>query len=187
MALQEGEILTNKFQVSFPKIFKPNVNERGEDVYSLTCVFDNEEDLKSVKKIAIEAAKAKFGDKMDDPKFKKKFKWPFKTEDDIDTEKFPNFEGKFYFDAKTKYSPNLVDQKRQEIIDEDDFYAGCYARAVVTAYGYDTGSNRGVAIGLQAIQKMADGEKLGGGKRNAEDLFEAVEVEETSSDDDFEI
>lgn len=185
MALQEGEVLTNKFQVSFPKIFKPQVNDLGEDVYSVTCVFDNEEDFKSVKKIALAAAKERFGDKMDDPKFKKKFKWPFKTEDDIDLERFPNFEGKYYFDAKTKYAPSLIDQKRQDIIDEDDFYAGCYARAVVTAFPYDTGSNRGVSIGLQAIQKMADGERLGGGKRNTADLFGEIETDD--SDDDFEI
>jgi hypothetical protein len=49
-----------------------------------------------------------------------------------------------------------------DIINEADFYPGCYARATVRPFWYDTAGNKGVAFGLQNIQKLADGEPLGG-------------------------
>jgi hypothetical protein len=70
--------------------------------------------------------------------------------------------------------PGIVDANLQEIISEDDFYSGCYARATLTAFAYDKLGNKGVAFGLQNIQKLKDGEHLSG-RKNAESDFEAVE------------
>ena len=67
-----------------------------------------------------------------------------------------------------------MDSHVQDIIEEKDFYPGCYARATVRAFAYDQAGNRGVAFGLQNIQKLADGEPLGG-RTKPHDDFEPVD------------
>ena len=57
-------------------------------------------------------------------------------------------------------------------------YSGCYGQISVTFYGFNTNGNRGIAAGLGNIQKLRDGEPLGG-KANAAEEFE------TYDDDDF--
>ena len=53
-------------------------------------------------------------------------------------------------------------------------------RVSISLYPFNTNGNRGIACGLGNIQKIADGEPLGGRTR-AEDDFEVYEDE----DDDF--
>lgn len=57
-------------------------------------------------------------------------------------------------------------------------YSGCYGAISVTFYGYNSNGNRGIAAGLGNIQKLRDGESLGG-RANAAEEFESVD------DDDF--
>ena len=87
--------------------------------------------------------------------------------------------------------PGVVDQNVQPIIEAEEMYAGCYARATLTAYAFDTAGNRGVAFGLQNIQKIRDGEPFTG-REKAEDEFEAIESvgddsapAEVTKEDDF--
>ena len=54
--------------------------------------------------------------------------------------------------------PGLVDRNKKTITDQELFYAGCYARALVTAYAYDKNGGKGVAFGLVNVQKVKDGE-----------------------------
>jgi len=70
--------------------------------------------------------------------------------------------------------PGIVDQTLNRIISEDDYYSGCYSRATVTAYGYDKAGNKGVAFGLQNLQKLGDGDRFSG-RTAAEDDFDSVD------------
>ena len=72
----------------------------------------------------------------------------------------------------------MVDRKVQPILDQSEVYSGCYGQISVTFYGFNTNGNRGIAAGLGNIQKLRDGEPLGG-RVNAEEEFE------TYDDDDF--
>ena len=60
---------------------------------------------------------------------------------------------------------------------EDEAYADSYGRISVNFYGFSTNGNKGIAAGLGNIQKLRDGESLGG-RTNAEDDFDAVEVDD---------
>jgi hypothetical protein len=60
-------------------------------------------------------------------------------------------------------------------------YSGCYARVSLRFYAYNSNGSKGVAAGLGNIQKLADGEPLGG-KRSAEADFGAFKSEQ---DDDL--
>lgn len=72
----------------------------------------------------------------------------------------------------------MVDSQVQPILDQTEVYSGCYGRVSVTFYGFNSNGNRGVAAGLGNVQKLRDGDALGGRMR-AEDEFS------TLSDDDF--
>ena len=57
-------------------------------------------------------------------------------------------------------------------------YSGCYARVSVNFYAFNSNGNRGIACGLGNIQKVRDGEPLGGRSSAADDFS-------TDFDDDF--
>jgi hypothetical protein len=58
-------------------------------------------------------------------------------------------------------------------LNERDFYAGCFARAEIIAYAYDQAGNKGIGLSLQNVQKLRDGDRLGG-RKDAADVFDAV-------------
>lgn len=64
------------------------------------------------------------------------------------------------------------------ILDRSEVYSGCYARVSLSFYAFNSNGNKGVACGLGNIQKVRDGEPLGG-RTNAEDDFATLD------DDDF--
>lgn len=66
----------------------------------------------------------------------------------------------------------VFDRNRQPITDEEDFYAGCFARAVVNAYAYDKKGGKGVAFGLINVQKTGKGEPFGASRLTAEESFD---------------
>lgn len=57
-------------------------------------------------------------------------------------------------------------------------YSGVQGRASINFYAFNSNGNRGIACGLNNLQKLSDGTPLGG-KSRAEDDFS------TSDDEDF--
>ena len=88
------------------------------------------------------------------------------------------YAGSWFLNANSRQAPEVVDRKVQRILDQSEVYSGCYGQISVTFYGFNTNGNRGIAAGLGNIQKLRDGEPLGG-KANAAEEFE------TYDDDDF--
>lgn len=168
-----SNVMTPEFRVSFPSVFRPRApmaGSTGEPKYGVTMLFPKGADLTPLKKAAEAAIVEKWG--ADKAKWPKNLRTPFRDQGEKEFEGYE--EGAVYINATSKQKPGLVDAKVQEIIDDSEFYAGCYARATVRAFAYDTAGNRGVAFGLQNIQKLRDGDPLGGRTRASQD-FEAVE------------
>jgi len=65
----------------------------------------------------------------------------------------------------------VVDKNLNAILDPDEVYSGCYGRVNVNFYPYDWNGTRGIAAGLNHVQKLADGERLGGGGPTVEKAF----------------
>lgn len=128
---------------------------------------------------AIEQAKqdgiAKFGGKIPP-----NLKLPLR-DGDIDRPDDPNYADCFFVNANSKEKPGLVDRRRIPITDPLELYSGCYVRASINFFAFNTNGNKGVAAGLGNIQKWAEGEPLNGRVR-AEDEFETLDAED---DDDF--
>jgi hypothetical protein len=79
----------------------------------------------------------------------------------------PAYAGHWFVNANSNNKPGLVDENLNDIIDRDEFYSGCYGRASVNFYAFNVSGNRGVACGLNNIQKLEDGEALSGGRGSA--------------------
>lgn len=178
MPIEKKKCMTPKFRVSYPAVFEAKAYEEGQaPKYSLVMLFDKKADLKELKRAAENAAMEKFGPKEKRPK---NFRMPFRDGDE-DRSDTPGYENSIFVTASSKQRPGVVDQQRTQLISEEDFYAGCYARATLIAFAYDTKGNKGVSFSLQNVQKLADGEKFSG-RKNAEDEFDSVEDSSESSE-----
>lgn len=76
----------------------------------------------------------------------------------------------YFVNANSGTAPGIVDADRQPIIDHSEVYSGVYGRASINFYAFNSNGNKGIACGLNNLQKMRDGEPLGG-KSRAEDDF----------------
>lgn len=76
----------------------------------------------------------------------------------------------YFVNANSATAPGIVDADRQEIIDRSEVYSGVYGRASINFYAFNSNGNKGIACGLNNLQKIRDGEPLGG-KSRAEDDF----------------
>ncbi len=84
----------------------------------------------------------------------------------------------YFINANSASAPGIVDANRQPIIDRSEVYSGVYGRASINLYAFNSNGNKGIACGLNNLQKIRDGEPLGG-KASAESDFA------TDDDDDF--
>jgi len=174
-------IVTPKGLVCFPNVFTPQ-EFNGKTKFNMTLVFDEGEDLSKIEKLIEEKGKEAFG------------KWSPKTMvsalkdgDTKDEEKYPAFQGKMFISIASNYMPQLIDMAREPILDEGEFYAGCFARASITAYDWEYMGKKGVSLNLCNVQKMADGKAFGSSKKNAVDEFDAVVSEDSPAGEDFDI
>lgn len=83
----------------------------------------------------------------------------------------------WFVNATSKTKPGVVDKDVSPIMDQDEFYSGCYGRASINFYPFNTKGNKGVACGLNHVQKLKDGEPLGG-RTTAEEDFGSEEMDE---------
>lgn len=88
------------------------------------------------------------------------------------------YAGCYFVNANSATAPGIVDADRQPIIDRSEVYSGVYGRASINFYAFNSNGNKGIACGLNNLQKIKDGEPLGG-KSRAEDDFA------TDADEDF--
>lgn len=95
----------------------------------------------------------------------------------------PAYANAYFVNANSTTAPGIVDADRQEIIDRSEVYSGVYGRASINFYAFNSNGNKGIACGLNNLQKIRDGEPLGG-KSRAEDDF-AEDYEDGYTDEDF--
>lgn len=149
----------------------------GAEKYSVSVLIPKE-DKKTIEAInkAIDAAItegiAKFGGKKPN---KATIKLPLR---DGDVEREDDaYKGHFFLNANSTTAPQIVDKSVNPILDRNEVYSGCYARVSLNFYAFNSNGNKGVACGLGNIQKIKDGEPLGG-KSNAADDFTTIEDED---------
>ena len=80
------------------------------------------------------------------------------------------YKDSYFINANSATAPGIVDATRQLILERSEVYSGVYGRASINFYAFNSNGNKGIACGLNNLQKISDGEPLGG-KTRAEDDF----------------
>lgn len=85
----------------------------------------------------------------------------------------PECKGHWVFTASAKadYPPEIVDKMGNPIINQSEVYSGMYGRVNVSFYPYAFGGKKGIGCGLGPVQKLRDGDSLGGSAPSAAQAF----------------
>lgn len=164
-------------RLSYAHIFTPASVNGSDPKYSVSAIIDKK-DTKTIAaiKAAIEQAKkdsvSKWGGKVP-----ANLHTPLR-DGDIDRPDDAAYAGCYFLNANSRQAPQVVDSRVQPILDPNEVYSGCYGKISVTFYGYNSNGNRGIAAGLGNVQKLRDGESLGGRSSAADDF-------QTEDDEDF--
>jgi len=179
------KVKTPKFRASYVWVFKPKAvkNDDGtsKDKYQALALFELGADLKALKDAAFGALVEKFGkDKAGAIAKHPKFKSPFRDQatlvDDEGELRPGATAGAVCINLTADLKPLILGPDTSEITDQRDFYSGCYAVASCEVYAWEHPKNgRGVTFSLLGVQKVAEGERLGGsGLRATAEDFEPV-------------
>ncbi len=166
---------------SYANVWEPKSINGGAPKYSVSLIIPKA-DTKTVDKIqaAIEAAYKEGESKLKGSGRSVPALSVLKTPlRDGDTER-PDDEAyadSYFINANSASAPGIVDADRQPVIDRSEVYSGVYGRASINFYAFNSNGNKGIACGLNNLQKVKDGEPLGG-KSRAEDDFASEEEDD---------
>lgn len=173
----DTKVVTGPVRLSYVHLFeKFSNNPDQEPKYSCVLLIPKSDKatykkLRAAQQSALENGVAKFGGKI--PKVWKDTIHDGDDEDKVDFERNPEYKGHWYMSVSAKTRPGIVDRDVQEILDSTEIYSGCYARVSINAFAFNTQGSKGVSFGLNHVQKLRDGDYLGG-RSKAEDDFDAV-------------
>lgn len=174
-----SKVVISGVRFSYANVFKPRaMNEGDVEKFSVSVIIPKK-DKASIAKLekAIEEAieigvKTKFEGKRP-----KNLSLPLRDGDE-DREDDPTYAGCMFLTASSTRRPGVVDSNREAILDEDEFYSGCYGAVSINFYPFNAAGNKGVSAGLNNLMKTKDGERLGGAFSTAEEDFEDIDVDD---------
>ena len=172
------KVVTGKVRLSYANVWEPASINGSNPKYSVSLIIPKS-DTKTIAAInaavdaAIKDGAAKFGGKIPN---KAALKLPLR-DGDVERED-EAYKNSYFVNANSTTAPQIVDRTVSPILDRAEVYSGCYARVSVNFYAFNSNGNRGIACGLGNIQKIEDGEPLGGRSSAADDFA-------TDFDDDF--
>ena len=178
------KFITPPMIASYPNVFEKAEELNGDMKYSISLIIDkgDVEGVKAIKKAIGSAAKDFFGE--DRKKWPKGLVNPLRDGDEEEKEGI--YEGKKFMKAKSTSKPSIVDKALNPIIDKEEFYPGCKCRVSVNFFGYDTKGKKGVAVGLNHVMKVEDGERLDSRTAAEDDFADFVEAEDDDLGEDIE-
>jgi len=177
--LNPTKVITGIVRLSYANVWEPKSINGGTEKFSVSLIIPKS-DIKTIDAInnaidaAIDEGKGKFGGKIPN---KAALKLPLR-DGDIDRPDDEAYADAYFLNTNSNTAPQIVDKSVNPILDRSEVYSGVYARVSINFYAFNSNGNRGIACGLGNIQKIKDGEPLGG-RSNAEDDFS------TAVDDDF--
>lgn len=163
---------------------------QGDPKYQITLIFDEDTDLKAMKKAAQDAGVEKFGPKFAEMVKKGKYLWPFtNNEDKVDDDDnpIPGFENPgLCVGFKSKDKPGIVGADAEPIMDKSEIYDGMRARVSCRPFAYDNES-KGVGFYLINVQKLDDGDRLSGDPAAEDDFKPAKKTSKKTSKADQDV
>lgn len=175
--MSSTKVVTGIVRLSYVHLFEKHAFEGQDPKYSVMLLIPKSDKktlkaLRAAEEAAAEAGKStKFGGKVP-----KELASIIRDGDDY-ADDYPERADHWFMTVSSQNKPGVVDADVQPILDSTEVYSGCYARASLNAFPYKAGANKGVSFGLNHIQKVKDGEPLGGITR-AEDDFNAIDPDD---------
>lgn len=169
-------------RMSYVHAWEPKAMDGGKPKYSASLIIPKDDDV-TLKKIraAIQAAyeegQGKLKGNSKTVPALSAIKSPLR-DGDIEKPDDAAYANAYFVNANSTTAPGIVDADRQPIIERSEIYSGIYGRASINFYAYNVNGNKGIACGLNNLQKLRDGEPLGS-KASAESDFA------TEDEDDF--
>ena len=156
------KVVTGKVRFSYLHVFKPAAVQEGQEPKYSVSIIIPKDDKVTLNKIraAIEAATENAKTEKFGGKIPAKLQTPLRDGDE-DRPEDPAYADSFFVNCSSANRPGIVDRNLNAIIDEEELYSGCYGRVSINFYGYNVSGNKGIAAGLNNIQKLSDGEPLG--------------------------
>lgn len=167
------KVITGLCRFSYVNIFRSRAFREGQDAKYSICLLIPKTDKVTLGKIQqamdeaiAQGVSAKWGGKTP-----KNLHLPLRDGDDERADEAPEYEGMMFLNANSNQKPGIIDKDRNEILDPEEVYSGSWGRASINFFPYDSNGNRGVGVGLNNIQKIKDGERLGAARASAESDF----------------
>ena len=167
---------------SYANVWEPKSINGGTPKYSVSLIIPKS-NTKTIAKIeaAIEAAykegEAKLKSNGKTVPALSVLKTPLR-DGDLERPDDAAYANAYFVNANATTAPGIVDLDRNPILTRSEVYSGVYGRASINFYAFNSSGNKGIACGLNNLQKVRDGEPLGG-KSSAESDFD------TEDDEDF--
>lgn len=168
------KVKTGLTRWSYCNVWEPKAVNDGKPKYSVSVIIPKS-DTKTIEAIekAIQAAydegQAKLKGNGKSVPSLSVLKTPLR-DGDLERPDDEAYKDSYFVNANSTTAPGIVDADLQPILDHSEVYSGVYGRVSMNFYAYNTGSAKGIACGLNNLQKLKDGEPLGG-KSRAEDDF----------------
>jgi len=166
-------VITPLARLSYPYLFEPAqaMQAGGQEKYQCELIFSPDADLSELRAAIEQAKHDKWGDKPP-----AKLRSPFR-DGDTDREGKMGYDGCTFIGARSNQQPGVViGRYKDPVVNQSDVYGGCWVKASVTAFAYDTNGNKGLSFGLNNVWKIRDGDPFGS-RRSAEDDFSSEELD----------
>lgn len=178
MSNNKTKVVTGKVRLSYANVWEPKAIGDGKPKFSVSILIskDDTETLDRINKAidqAIEEGIGKFGGKKPNRAI---LKTPLR-DGDVERPEDEAYANCYFINANSATAPQIVDLNVQPILEHSEVYSGIFARVSINFYPFNSNGSKGIACGLGNIQKIADGEPLGG-KVAASSEFDAVKEEE---------
>ena len=165
------KVVTGVVRLSYANVWEPKSINGGAEKYSVSLIIPKADTktLGAIQKAidaAIEEGRGKFGGKVPS---KATLKLPLR-DGDVDRPDDEAYTNCYFVNANSSSAPEIVDKSLNSVLNRSEVYSGVYARVSINFYAFNSNGNRGIACGLGNIQKVRDGEPLGG-KTSASDDF----------------
>lgn len=203
MAKTGNRIILKNVRLSYANLFEPRpANKDDPDSqlkYSSALIIPKDHpQVEQLKTIIDALGKSRFGDnwskikrrgnplKDPDADYKaERTRLEADSEDPDDAVKpDESVQGCYVVNASSVRQPQVVDRKLQRIMDDSEIWSGCYANASLGGFAYDKDTNKGVSFGLNNVQLVREGDRLGGAP-NADEEFDSMP--DTEDDEEFDM